>query len=180
MYIFGGYDKDTFVSNDLYEFNFNTLTWKKVKTKGRYPKDRYHHSAVVYQGSMYIFGGFKCFNELMEYRFGMSAPLLPLPPPSRFSNNFFFISISPATETWSLVNARGTLPRPRWGHKAVVYNDKMYMFGGQDLIKTFDDLYEFCFGRKSLSFVPVVNIHLPPFSLLLLLNRNQHLEEITE
>lgn len=71
MYIFGGYDKDTFVSNDLYEFNFHTLTWKKVKTKGRYPKDRYHHSAVVYKGSMYIFGGFKCFNELMEYRFGM-------------------------------------------------------------------------------------------------------------
>jgi len=93
MYIFGGYDKDTFVSNDLYEFNFNTLTWKKVKTKGRYPKDRYHHSAVVYQGSMYIFGGFKCFNELMEYRFGMSAPLLPPPLPS-LSNNFFHFHIS--------------------------------------------------------------------------------------
>ncbi|KAL6048560.1 Attractin-like protein 1 [Balamuthia mandrillaris] len=123
MYIFGGYDKDGLECNDLYAFNFATITWRKLKTKGIWPKDRYLHSAVVYQGSMYLFGGYKCFNELIEYRFG--------------------------TETWSLVNTKGPIPRPRWGHTAVVYNGRMYIFGGRDAVGTLDDFYDFCFETST-------------------------------
>lgn len=71
MYVFGGYDKvnqrptemltsillsltfveckDGFECNDLYEFNFFTNAWRKVKTKGIIPKDRYDSSVHIGQ-----------------------------------------------------------------------------------------------------------------------------------
>jgi hypothetical protein len=87
------------------------------------PHDTFHHSAVVYQGSMYVFGGYRCsHNSLLEYRFG--------------------------TETWSVVNTTGTTPSPRWGHRALVYKNSMFMFGGRDAVGNTSDLYELNFGMS--------------------------------
>ena len=33
--------------------------------------NRFHHSAVVYQGSMYVFGGHNGNTDIIEYRFGL-------------------------------------------------------------------------------------------------------------
>lgn len=71
MYIYGGYDKNGLSCHDLHEFVFETNTWNLLHPKGVQPPDMYHHSAVVYQGSMYVLGGYR--NEstsLQEYRFG--------------------------------------------------------------------------------------------------------------
>lgn len=59
MYVYGGYDQMGFACNELFEFSFVTLTWDKPATCGAVPKEAYHHSAVVHQGSMYTFGGYR-------------------------------------------------------------------------------------------------------------------------
>ena len=108
----------------------DTRRWKKIipaviQTRGgekaTVPHDTFHHSAVVYQGSMYVLGGYRCsYSSLLEYRFG--------------------------TETWSTVHTTGTMPSPRWGHRAVVYKNSMFLFGGRDAVGNTNDLFELSFG----------------------------------
>jgi hypothetical protein len=74
FYIFGGFDGTSRV-NDFYEFDFTTMTWKRIisnissnnvgvgaragRDRGSSPPSpRHSHSVVVYQDSMYLFGGY--------------------------------------------------------------------------------------------------------------------------
>jgi hypothetical protein len=54
----------------------DTMKWQEVLGEGR-PNKRYGHSAVVYRGSMYIFGGYDDFglkcNDLWQLDFGTSV-----------------------------------------------------------------------------------------------------------
>lgn len=124
MYIFGGYDSNGFPCHDLYEFNFTTNTWKLLLTKGITPPDIYYHASIVYQGSIYVFGGYRTQSSaLLEYRFGSG--------------------------TWSIVNTKGIAPSPRWGHKMVVFNNVLYVFGGRDAVANTPvclHMHEFHFG----------------------------------
>lgn len=120
MYVFGGFLTDGFACSELYEFSFETHEWKRLKPSGLLPGDLYHHSAIVHEGSMYVFGGHRSnSNSLLEYRF--------------------------ATNMWSSVITKGTPPAPRWGHKAFVFEESMYICGGRDQVTNFADLYEFHF-----------------------------------
>ena len=72
MYVYGGYDKNGLSCHDLHEFTFENNTWSLLSPKGISPPDTYHHSAVTYQGSMYVLGGYRTESSaLQEYRFGM-------------------------------------------------------------------------------------------------------------
>lgn len=75
--------------NDLYEFNFETSTWTRVvAVMGNVPEVM-HHSAVVYQGSLYVFAGQgQKTAEIYEYRFG--------------------------TAVWAQVKVQGKKPTARW------------------------------------------------------------------
>jgi hypothetical protein len=44
--------------------------------------------------------------------------------------------------SWKVINCIGDVNCLRAGHKAVVYNDNMVIFGGGDGNKWHDDLYE--------------------------------------
>lgn len=45
------------------------------------------------------------------------------------------------TKKWTTVSTTGANPPPRWGHSAVIYEDKMYVFGGY--VDTFqNDLFQ--------------------------------------
>jgi N-acetylneuraminic acid mutarotase len=59
MFVYGGFDQMGFACNDLYELNLTTLHWENTVTTGAVPKEAYHHTAVVFQGSMYTFGGYR-------------------------------------------------------------------------------------------------------------------------
>lgn len=116
LYVFGGHDKNGFACNDLYEFHFSQLSWEKPLIRGIVPKEVYHHSAVVHEGSMYIFGGYrKNYNEISEYRF--------------------------ATKSWSFLQTSGNAPMPRWGHVAAVHGKSMYIIGGRDRVSNFSDCF---------------------------------------
>jgi N-acetylneuraminic acid mutarotase len=57
MYIFGGWDgHDTL--DDLYMYSFVSNIWYEIRrTCGASPNQRYRHSCVVYENSLFIFGG---------------------------------------------------------------------------------------------------------------------------
>ena len=44
--------------NDLLRFDIKENSWGRVVTTGTPPAPRYHHSAVVYANSMFVFGGY--------------------------------------------------------------------------------------------------------------------------
>jgi N-acetylneuraminic acid mutarotase len=67
LYIFGGFDGVSRV-NDLHCFDLEKNRWQLVvPTAGTVPTARHSHSAVVFQDSIYIFGGILYFS-LVEYR----------------------------------------------------------------------------------------------------------------
>ena len=62
---------------------------------------------------------------------------------------------------WSVVKVTGTAPSGRSRAKAVVYYNKMYVFGGWDRKNYFSDLYEFNFGKKKfLALIDLQKIYL--------------------
>lgn len=44
--------------NDVYNFNFLTKIWKKLKTVGEHPDRITRHASCIYKENLYIFGGF--------------------------------------------------------------------------------------------------------------------------
>ncbi len=70
IFIFGGYDGFNRV-NDFYEFNVDYNTWQEVlcSGQGQPPTPRHSHSAVMYEDSMYVFGGYDGHYRSDFYRF---------------------------------------------------------------------------------------------------------------
>ena len=86
-----------------------TKKWEVIKSQG--PSSRDDHTAVAYEGSMIVFGGYlesgERTNEVWRYHFKEGK--------------------------WEIVVAMGKLkPEPRAGHSAIIYGDAMVVFGGKD------------------------------------------------
>jgi len=113
--------------------------WCRTETGGAIVPARHGHSAVIYQNSMWIFGGVDNEgNELSDvYEFDFD----------RF--------------TWQCVSTSKS-PSGRWGHSCLVYGDSMFIFGGRDKLKNYNDIYEFHFNSRSWSLVSVYGIKPPP------------------
>ncbi|MDP2439397.1 MAG: kelch repeat-containing protein, partial [archaeon] len=141
MIVFGGYDQHGFCCEDITTWNFSAApgetSWGRIKTEhpGAIPGglERYHHSAVVSDHSMYIFGGRNsvqtCEPDLVEFHI-----------PTRQVN---------------IVKTVGTAPGPRWGHSAAVSGGKMYVFGGCDGAVAFSDLYSYSFVARTWELIKV-------------------------
>ena len=75
IYTFGGDDGKKML-NDLLMFRVDKRSWDRVYTWGSPPSPRYHHSAVVYRDSMFVFGGYtgdtsaqlRNQNDLLEFK----------------------------------------------------------------------------------------------------------------
>uniref|UniRef100_A0A7N8YKJ8 Leucine zipper like post translational regulator 1 n=1 Tax=Mastacembelus armatus TaxID=205130 RepID=A0A7N8YKJ8_9TELE len=129
IYVFGG-DNGKNMLNDLLHYSpSNTETLRNIHvdsfTTGTPPAPRYHHSAVVYGSSMFVFGGYtgdiysnsnlKNKNDLFEYKF--------------------------ATGQWTEWKVEGSLPVARSAHGATVYSDKLWIFAGYDGNARLNDMW---------------------------------------
>jgi fibrillarin-like rRNA methylase len=57
MYLFGGssrYQDESY----FYSLDMKNLKWEPIRSKGDVPLIRDEHTAVIYEGSMVIYGGF--------------------------------------------------------------------------------------------------------------------------
>eukprot|EP01089_Gocevia_fonbrunei_P017650 TRINITY_DN5790_c0_g1_i1.p1 TRINITY_DN5790_c0_g1~~TRINITY_DN5790_c0_g1_i1.p1 ORF type:complete len:272 (+),score=57.09 TRINITY_DN5790_c0_g1_i1:100-915(+) len=60
MWIFGGFDSESWTCDDLWKYSFEEHKWTQTKKDSKtHPPPRFHHSAVVdyEQKKMFIFGG---------------------------------------------------------------------------------------------------------------------------
>ena len=56
MIVFGGFSKGQRI-NDIVVYSFTENAWHTIDVKGEKPEVRSGHSAVVYSGGMWVFGG---------------------------------------------------------------------------------------------------------------------------
>ena len=118
LLLFGGWDgKETL--NDLYSFSFTTKIWKKITTTGASPPHRYRHTSVVFNDSIFVFGGVDkqhCrYNDLQR--------------------------LDIRSNVWSQVATTGYVPSSRTFHRAAVVGNLMYLLGGYDGAERLHDLY---------------------------------------
>ncbi|XP_060844195.1 kelch domain-containing protein 3 [Rhopalosiphum padi] len=117
MYIFGGRgdwhaprqtEKDKYCSN-IYYLDTSTKKWIRPKIHGTKPIARRSHSAFVYNGFLYIFGGFNKNKDL----------------------HFHDINrYDPVSSTWMKILPKGTPPCARRRQICQVVNDRVFISGG--------------------------------------------------
>ena len=135
LYFFGGYQrKQGTYFNDLFYFDLDKKVWNTIEMpkvenpdfdkKKSPPGPRTDHSAVLYEGSMYIFGGY-------DGR-------------ARF-NDLYKCKLRQGKFTWKHIEAEGTVPLNRFGHAAVVCKNSMFVIGGWNGHDTMDDVFQYSF-----------------------------------
>eukprot|EP01035_Chromulina_nebulosa_P018310 gene18310-23996_t len=127
-YLFGGNDfrRPAGPNNELYKLDIssNDVYWTKIENNGRIPEPRSHHTAVLYNNKIIIFGGFRSSN--IRY------------------NDIWILDIS--NDEWSQPHPGITetrpdgevvfkrnwtdCPLPRGSHTATIIGNLMYVFGG--------------------------------------------------
>ena len=73
MILFGGCNQHGVFLSDLYFYNIENKEWHKAEnTNGVTPYGRQYHSAVLYDGYMYIFAGNSngYYNDLHSFHIG--------------------------------------------------------------------------------------------------------------
>ncbi|EEY59665.1 uncharacterized protein PITG_12254 [Phytophthora infestans T30-4] len=113
MYIFGGYD-GKYRRGHLFAFEIELVTkeridcvWRKVATQGHGPASRYTHSSASIGSQLIVYGG----------------------NTGCLKGDAYVLDLGSDVPTWKM--AKCDLPLiPRAWHRAVVYNDAMYVFGG--------------------------------------------------
>jgi N-acetylneuraminic acid mutarotase len=133
IYIFGGFDGTSRVS-DLWKFDTSRTAWSLIDpVSGTPPSARHSHSAVEWNGKLYVLFGYdgNYRNDISEF--------------------------STSRRMWMNVQAKGSLPKPRYRSSAVVYRDKLFIFGGHDGSRHLDDLNAFDFKTASWTLIePVI------------------------
>lgn len=148
LYVFGG-DSGKTMLNDLLKYDIRTGKWSRlVSAGGAPPAPRYHHSAVVFGGSMLVFGGYtaEATGNGSGGGVGYTGTGAGSAGPSSWTNlankndlhEFRF-----ATSTWiEWRSERGaTVPCARAAHGSAVWNDRLYVFGGYDGNARLNDLW---------------------------------------
>ncbi len=122
IFLFAGYDGVNRL-NDFYEFNTDNNTWQEViySGSGMPPSPRHSSCAIVFDGSMYVFGGYDgvCKSDLHRFNF--------------------------ETNTWHEVKktSNNLWPRERYRTSAILYSEDMYIYGGHDGSKQLEDFWAF-------------------------------------
>lgn len=135
MYIYGGHitqpSSEYFhtVKQDLYEYNMITREWREIPAGEGAPR-RTEHTAIVYNNSMVVFGGYSgngYENSVMVFNF--------------------------ATQQWTQLEANGEAPSARSAHTAVVVGNSMYIFGGWNGVHCMNDLHELNFETNTWTLI---------------------------
>uniref|UniRef100_A0A914P4E0 Uncharacterized protein n=1 Tax=Panagrolaimus davidi TaxID=227884 RepID=A0A914P4E0_9BILA len=106
----------------------STLEWKTVEAKGTIPSSRDGHTSNVYNGKMYIFGGFEYTHR-------------------RYTNSVYAFNFT--TLTWENLPTKGKAPSHRDFHASAIVNDKMYIFeletiGDRPTFRRSHSMWEYC------------------------------------
>mmetsp|Transcript_14690 Transcript_14690/g.14310 ORF Transcript_14690/g.14310 Transcript_14690/m.14310 type:complete len:320 (+) Transcript_14690:639-1598(+) len=128
LYFFGGYQKKTGdFYKDLFSFDLGRRKWENISLVGENPSERTDHSMVLYDGSLYIFGGYDG-----KTRFG----------------DLHKCNLKSGTYKWRKMEGDGPSPLNRFGHTACIYEHSMFIFGGWNGHDTLDDIFQYSFASN--------------------------------
>eukprot|EP01091_Cochliopodium_minus_P006916 TRINITY_DN16876_c0_g1_i1.p1 TRINITY_DN16876_c0_g1~~TRINITY_DN16876_c0_g1_i1.p1 ORF type:complete len:328 (-),score=72.82 TRINITY_DN16876_c0_g1_i1:24-908(-) len=170
LFLFGGSLDSGFanLTNQFSSFSPNGAYWVDISGDTGRPTARYAHSAVCSEESMIIFGGktstdttadtYIFYFKSNEWR---KTNVVPHPSPRMWTSAeligeemFLFGGYLPTGNStnelwklntvnhrWSLVRPTTNKPAPRSGHASFVYQDNLYIWGGEGNEKLFSDLW---------------------------------------
>lgn len=104
--LFGGFDGARWL-NDMFEFDLERNTWKKVEARGALPSVRSCPAWSKDDRYVYIHGGYDGVERKAD---------------------FFACDLS--TYTWTELPCKGTAPSPRYFHSCCIHGNKLYTYGG--------------------------------------------------
>lgn len=123
-------------SNKLLKINtlrgYYKGSWEEIRPSLPLPSRRCYHSSSIYKESLVIFGG----QDLIE---GVRGDLWM----------FEICPSNPTQERWHLINGSGEPPGHLCRHSSIMFNDEMYIFGGNDGSNENNSVYVFNFDRIS-------------------------------
>ncbi|CAI7598427.1 hypothetical protein N7533_006854 [Penicillium manginii] len=134
--VFGGDTKinETDALDDtLYLLNTSSRQWSRAIPPGTRPSGRYGHTLNILGSKLYVFGGQVegfFFNDLIAF------DLNQLQNPA----NKWEVLVANSHEGGP---PEGQIPPARTNHSLVSYNDKLYLFGGTNGVKWFNDVWTF-------------------------------------
>ena len=109
-FLFGG-ERSGYSFNDLWMYNVsnddNSATWEFSLSTTPGPAGRHMHTAVLFEGSMYVYGGRSAHGDLLS--------------------DFWAFDVDQSS--WKELDVPAGL-LPRFGHSAVIADGKMLVFGG--------------------------------------------------
>ncbi|KAF2105109.1 hypothetical protein NA57DRAFT_63290 [Rhizodiscina lignyota] len=134
--VFGGDTKlqeEDVLDDTLYLLNTASKQWSKALPAGPRPSGRYGHTLNILGSKIYVFGGQVegfFFNDLVAFDLnGLQVP-----------GNRWQMLIPNSKDG---VNAAGPVPVPRTNHTCVTWQDKLYLFGGTDGTRWFNDVWTY-------------------------------------
>ncbi|XP_017477425.1 PREDICTED: kelch domain-containing protein 3 [Rhagoletis zephyria] len=156
MYIFGGrgdkhspyHSQEEMYCPEIVFLDMKTKMWHRPSTTGKIPVGRRSHSMFIYNGLIYIFGG---YNGLLDQHF----------------NDFY--TFDPKSNCWNLIKPFGRPPTARRRQVCIVKDTHMFLFGGtspdpqnsNQLIDNNDThLLDFQPTLRTLSILAVINYRL--------------------
>ncbi len=129
-YLFGGYDKYGLCCDEMHMLNLSDHAWVLLNVPAQWKGliERYHHTAVPYRRSLFVFGGKNlksfCKEQLLEFHVD--------------------------TKDWSVISTIGSPPTRRCGHCACVVQNSMYVTGGREENRQFSlDTFEYQFESRT-------------------------------
>ncbi|XP_035264977.1 F-box only protein 42 isoform X2 [Anguilla anguilla] len=135
LYVFGGIIDSGYSGNKtpLWVYDTDKEEWLRWQGKNTYsqlaPVNRKGHSAVVFESSMYMYGGY----------IDMKGS----------SHEFWRLDF--VTGAWADLTPDEAGPGPRHGHSAAAHLDCMYLFGGLTGLREQSDLWRWSFSTHSWS-----------------------------
>ena len=150
MYIYGGYQDLRGSSSELWAFHFPSQTWHYVSQGGAADcPPRHHHSAIVHDSAMWIFGGMSDLLEMSDcWKFDLGNNDVHLYP------NLQKFSVS---RCWHPVRSKPG-PGCLHSHSAVKMLNQMLVFGGEKEGQTVNEIWRFHFGKFLYCLLDVNNI----------------------
>ncbi|CAG8528663.1 12455_t:CDS:2 [Acaulospora morrowiae] len=150
LVVFGGASEkvEDKLDEGIYILDTESKTWSKPIVNGNAPNGLIGHTATTIGSVLYIFGGQK-FGKYYNDLICLDLKALKLQRKKSKFNKFSLgrsraNSVAPC---WSVVNTKGEHPPVRSGHTACSYENKIYVFGGTDGHKCYNDMW--CYEEKT-------------------------------
>uniref|UniRef100_A0A6B2KXM7 BTB domain-containing protein n=1 Tax=Arcella intermedia TaxID=1963864 RepID=A0A6B2KXM7_9EUKA len=124
VYLFGGYENELGLSNELYVLDLATMVWSLIKTNGNMPGSRYGHFSALMKDK-------KGEEKLIVYAGRDSKGVL---------DDIWVFDLKKSK--WAELPVAGEKPQGRYGFGAIVYEKELFIFGGFDgKTVVFDDIW---------------------------------------